>query len=120
MIRIRPERYPSGIVKKLQACIAGPFKVLKKLGPNAYVIDIPSDYGISSIFNIADLLAFRGPAVIPYDPFDDPPSSSLTNPVPSPTPSCFQKAQKDIIDVILDEQSLFTRDGTVQRFLVCW
>ena len=84
------------------------------------MIDIPSDYGISSTFIIADLLAFKGPAVIPYDPFDDPLSSSLANPVPSPTPSCFQKAHKDIIDVILDEQSLFTRDGTVQLFLVRW
>ena len=102
MICIRPEWYPSGTVKKLQARSAGPFKVLKKLGPNAYVIDIPSNYGISSTFNIVDLIAFKGPAVIPYDPFDDPPSSSLANPVPSPTPSCFQKAHKDIFDVILD------------------
>ena len=120
MIRIKPKRYPSGTFKKLQARSASPFKVLKKLGSNAYVIDIPSDYGISSTFNIADLIAFKGPAIIPYEPFDDPPSSSLANPIPSPTPSCFQKAHKDIIDVILDEQSLFTRDGTVQFFLVHW
>ena len=87
--------------------------VLKTLGPNAYVIDIPSNYGISSTFNITNLIAFKGPVAIPYDPFNDPPSSSLANPVPSLTPSFFQKAHKDIIDVILDEQSLFTRDGTV-------
>ena len=120
MIRIRSERYPFETAKKLQAHSASPFKVLKKLGSNAYVIDIPSNYGISSTFNIVDLIAFKGPAVIPYDPFDDPPSSSLANHVPSPTPSCFQKAHKDIFDVILDQQSLFTRDGTVQRFLVRW
>ena len=29
MIRIRPKRFPSGTVKKLQACNARPFKVLK-------------------------------------------------------------------------------------------
>lgn len=68
MIRIKPKRYPSRTVKKLQARSAGPFKVLKKLGPNAYVIDIPSDYGISSTFNIADLIAFKGPAIIAYEP----------------------------------------------------
>ena len=118
MICIRSKRYPLGTIKKLQARNTGPFKVLKKLGPNAYVIDIPSDYGISSTFNIVDLIAFKGPVVIPYDPFDDPPFPTLINLVPSPTPSCFQKTHKDIIVVILDEQSLFTRDGTVQCFLV--
>ena len=66
MICIRPERYPSGTVTKLQARSVGPFKVLKKLGPNAYVIDIPSDYGISSTFNIVDLIVFKGPVVIPF------------------------------------------------------
>uniref|UniRef100_A0A2N9EPA1 Chromo domain-containing protein n=1 Tax=Fagus sylvatica TaxID=28930 RepID=A0A2N9EPA1_FAGSY len=35
MIRIRPERFPSGTVKKLQARSAGPFKVLKRIGSNA-------------------------------------------------------------------------------------
>ena len=102
MICIKLEQYPSGTVKKLKAHSASPFKVLKKLGSNAYVIDIPPDYGISSTFNVSNLIAFKGPVVIPYKPFDDPPSSSLANPVPSPTPSCFQKAHKDIFDVILD------------------
>ena len=38
MIRIRPERFPSRTVKKLQAHSAGPFKVLKQIGSNMYVI----------------------------------------------------------------------------------
>uniref|UniRef100_A0A2N9ICA7 Integrase catalytic domain-containing protein n=1 Tax=Fagus sylvatica TaxID=28930 RepID=A0A2N9ICA7_FAGSY len=46
MIRIRPERFPSGTVKKLQARSAGPFKVLKRIGSNAYVIELPPDYGM--------------------------------------------------------------------------
>ena len=29
MIWIQPKRFPSGTIKKLQACSAGPFKVLK-------------------------------------------------------------------------------------------
>jgi hypothetical protein len=73
MIRIRPERFPSGTVKKLQARSAGPFKVLKRIGSNAYVIELPSDYGISSTFNIEDLVAYKGPATIPDDPFTEPP-----------------------------------------------
>ncbi|GFY91156.1 hypothetical protein Acr_07g0013520 [Actinidia rufa] len=78
MVRIRPERYPSGTARKLCARSAGPFKVLKRIGPNAYVIDLPPESGISSTFNIEDLIAFK------------------------------------------DEQIISTRDGDVQRFLVCW
>ena len=40
MVHIRPEQFPLGIVRKLQARNAGPFKVPKLIGPNVYVIDI--------------------------------------------------------------------------------
>ncbi|GFZ19760.1 hypothetical protein Acr_28g0004650 [Actinidia rufa] len=60
MVRIRPERYPSGTARKLCARSAGSFKVLKRIGPNAYVIDLPPESGISSTFNIEDLIAFKG------------------------------------------------------------
>ena len=61
MIWIRPKWFPSGTVKKLQARSAGPFKVLKQMGPNAYVIDLSHDYGISFSFNIEDLVAYKSP-----------------------------------------------------------
>jgi hypothetical protein len=35
MIRIRPERRPPGSASKLQARSAGPFKMFKRVGPNA-------------------------------------------------------------------------------------
>ena len=77
MIRIRPERFPSGTIKKLQARSAGPFKVLKRMGPNAYVIDLPYGYGISSSFNIEDLVAYKSPITITDTSFDE----SLPNPI---------------------------------------
>ena len=61
MIRIQPERFPSGTIKKLQARSVESFKVLKRMGPNAYIIDLPHDYGISSSFNIEDLVAYKSP-----------------------------------------------------------
>ena len=73
MIRIRPERFPSETVKKLQARCASPFKVLKRIGSNAYNIELPSDYGISSTFKIKDLVAYKGPTTVPDDPFTEPP-----------------------------------------------
>ncbi|PKA51545.1 hypothetical protein AXF42_Ash002912 [Apostasia shenzhenica] len=70
MIWVRPERFPSGTVKKLQARGASPFRILKKIGSNAYVVDLPPEYGISSTFNILDLVAYKEPTVTPSDPFE--------------------------------------------------
>ena len=33
----------------------GPFEILEKIGPNAYKVDLPGDYGVSATFNVADL-----------------------------------------------------------------
>ena len=74
MIRIRPEWFLPEIVKKLHARGASQFKILKKLGSNIYVIDLPSDYGISSAFNILDLIKYKKPIIIPSDPFEPDPS----------------------------------------------
>jgi len=57
MIQIRSERFPPGTIKKLHAHSAGPYKILKKINPNAYIIGLPSDFGISPTFNISDLVA---------------------------------------------------------------
>ena len=35
--------------------VRGPFKVLKQYGPNAFKVQLPEDYNISSTFNIGDL-----------------------------------------------------------------
>jgi hypothetical protein len=119
MIRIRPERRPSGLASKLQARSAGPFKILKQVGPNAYVIDIPSHFGFHHTFNVEDLVAYKGPPSFPDDPFLD---TTTPNPEPIPTPAPLPSlpALVDKIDAILDEQVVFTTDGAVQRFLVRW
>ena len=49
MIRIWPERFLPGTIKKLHARSAGPYKILKKINPKACVIDLPSDFDISSM-----------------------------------------------------------------------
>ena len=45
----------------------GPFEILEKIGPNAYKVDLPGEYGVSATFNVADLSPY-------YDPNDDLPS----------------------------------------------
>ena len=56
MVKIGPKRFPQGSNRKLQARSAGPFKILSKVGPNAYILEISSDWGISSTFDIEDLI----------------------------------------------------------------
>lgn len=46
--------FPRGKFAKLSARAMGPFQVLKRIGPNAYKIDLPADFEIST-FNVANL-----------------------------------------------------------------
>jgi hypothetical protein len=39
---------------------AGPFKVLEKINVNAYKLELPSEFGVSSTFNISDLKPYLG------------------------------------------------------------
>jgi len=81
MIWIRPEQFPSGTNKKLYAHSARPFKVLQQVDSNAYVLDLPHDFGISSSFNIKDLVAYHKPFPILNNPFDIPLNSPPNDPI---------------------------------------
>ena len=118
MIQIRPERFPFGIVKKLQARSASPFKVLKRIGSNAYVIGIPHDYGISSSFNIEALVAYNSPIAIPYTPFDEPLLDPIDAHIPTPLPLNLPYAQKNLL-MLFQMSILFlpgTKEFTISQF----
>jgi len=74
MVLIRPKWFPLGIFKKLHAHSAGPFQILKKLYDNAYVIDLPQDFGVNSTFNIEDLVDYKSADFNSNNPLDDEPS----------------------------------------------
>jgi len=47
LIRVHPERFPMGTLKRVHTRRMGPYKVLKRFGSIAYELDIPYDLGIS-------------------------------------------------------------------------
>ena len=59
-IHLRKERFPQGKFGKLKPKADGPFKVLKRIGKNAYEIELPEGYEVSPIFNVVDLSLYHG------------------------------------------------------------
>ena len=57
-VHLRKDRFPDQRKGKLQSRADGPFKVLRKINDNAYEIDLPSTYGVSTSLNVADLSPF--------------------------------------------------------------
>jgi len=124
MIRIHPERFPSGAVKKLTVQSVGFFKILKKINPNAYVIDLSPDFGISLTFNISDFVAYKGSPFNPDNPlvdFDEPTAKPIFERSHfCPMPITIYSFTTEQIDSIKDDQIISTRDGGCRRYLVHW
>nr|KYP69682.1 Transposon Ty3-I Gag-Pol polyprotein [Cajanus cajan] len=59
-LHLRKDRFPTQRMSKLNPRGDGPFQVLQKINDNAYILDLPSDYGFSSSFNVCDLTPFLG------------------------------------------------------------
>ena len=118
MIKLRPKRFPPDTMKKLHARGAGPFKVIKKIGPNAYVLELPPKYGISSTFNISDLREYNEPTLIPSEPFEPDPVIE-SEPLPE-CPPAIPPARRDRVERILDDQAIATRNKSYQCYLVQW
>ena len=72
MVRILPERIPKMFSKKLYVRAMGPYSIIRKMGSNAYLLDLPNDMDISPVFNVEDLLPYRGtfePSTLPSSMF---------------------------------------------------
>lgn len=111
LVRLWPERFPRGTFHKLHHRRAGPFQVIKRLGPNAYHLALPDSLSISPVFNVEDLTAYPG------DPEE---TLALTGDTVPPAILPALAPPRDQIDAILDDQIVSTRRGGYQKFLVRW
>ena len=116
MVHIHLERIPKTFSKKLYARAMGPYSIIRKMGSNVYLLDLPNDMDISHVFNVEDLLPYRGtfePSTLPYSVF----AGDARN--CAPTMPLLQYS-KEMMDTILDDEFVTSRDGGFRRFLVKW
>jgi hypothetical protein len=57
---LRKDCFPTLCRSKLMPRAASPFKVLTNINENAYILDLPPEFGVSTSFNIADLKPYLG------------------------------------------------------------
>ena len=70
-LHLRKDRFPTKRKSKLSPRGDGPFQVLERINNNAYRLDLPEEYGVSTTFNISDLTPFAGGADIEEEELTD-------------------------------------------------
>lgn len=98
----------------MQARGIGPFRIIKRVGPNPYLLDLPPSYAANPTFNIKDLTIYHPPIAITKTLMKDPPVPPTYphEPLTMPCPL----APLDKIDFNLDEQIISTLDGGIHSF----
>ncbi|XP_038979001.1 LOW QUALITY PROTEIN: uncharacterized protein LOC120109324 [Phoenix dactylifera] len=57
-VHMRKERFPAKRRSKLHPRGDGPFQVIARINDNAYKLDLPGEYNVSTTFNVSDLSLF--------------------------------------------------------------
>ena len=86
------------------------------MGSNAYLLNLPNDIDISHVFNVENLLPYRGT----FEPSTLPSSVSAGEASKgAPTMDSLQYS-KETMNIILDDEFMTFKGGGFCRFLVKW
>lgn len=108
MVYLWKEWFLRGTYHKLKYKKIGPCKILKKIKGNAYEVNLPVDLNISHVFNISNLYIFYGDNL--GDESEEEVDWKQANP----------SKKKEKIAHILDKNTIHTRKGEYNRYLVQW
>ena len=97
--------------KKLKPIRYGPFKILKKVGNNAFQLDLPSYMHMYSVFNVENLRLYEPPLIVDHESVVQLPSIEDFSPE-------FLDELKE--DTILDRRTHTSRRGSVDYVRVCF
>ena len=100
MGRIRLERIQKTFLNFFYARAMNPYSIIHKLGSNAYLLDLPNDMDISHVFNVEDLLSYRGT----FEPFTLPSSVSVGEASKNAPIVPSLQYSKEMVDIILDDE----------------
>ena len=117
MVCIRPKRILKTFSKKLYARTMGSYSIIRTLGFNAYILDFPNDIDhISLVFNVEDLLLYQGT----FESHTLPSSVSASGASKGTPAVPSLQYSKEMVDIILDDEFVTSRDDGFRRFLVKW
>ena len=93
-----------------------PYSIIRKMRSNAYLLDLPNDMDINPVFNVEDLLPYRGT----FEPSTLPSSVSAGEASKGAPTRPLLLYPKETMDIILDDKFVTYRNCGFRRFLVKW
>lgn len=102
----------------------GPFKVLAKVGANAYKLELPGDMTVSATFNVGDLSPYIEDEIdfgdLRANPLKEGEDDAGQEPVQAPQPETVQNMHDSQQQSLFCEAVQFSLEATLGRSLLCW